>query len=155
MTKRLRQTLPFRIFTALQSLEIDQQFLRTLITPIRLFVETLLDHPVQFRRHFGIVASNSFRLRLPDQLDGQQVCGSVERQPSGRHLIKHDAQRKNVSSVVEWRAYSLFGAHIGNCAHRDACLCCRLARDVDRVGFAVGSRSSPSQSRVPWLGRAT
>ena len=90
---------------------------------------------------------------MPDQVDGVQVCGSVERQPSGRHLIKHDAQREKVSSVVEWRADSLFGAHIGDCAHHDARRCCRLARDVVCCAYyrwLVDLR----QAKVQYLGLA-
>ena len=91
VTWPLGQTRRSRVGHALQRLEIDHQLLRALVTVVRLFLEALLDDPLQFGWDVAVLPGDSLRLVVPDHVDGMEVCRSVERPPSGRHLIQHDA----------------------------------------------------------------
>ena len=91
VTWPLGQTRRSRVGHALQRLEIDHQLLRALVTVVRLFLEALLDDPLQFGWDVAVLPGDSLRLVVPDHVDGMEVRRSVERPPSGRQLIQHDA----------------------------------------------------------------
>ena len=91
VTPPVRQTPGSCVPHALQGLKIEHQFLRALVAVARLFLEALLDDPLQFGWDVAVLPGDSLRLVVPDHVDGMEVCRSVERPPSGRHLIQHDA----------------------------------------------------------------
>ena len=79
----------------------------------RVLFQAAPDDAGQIARQIGTNVGDG-RCRIP-QNRGDQLGGriSIEGPLSRRHLMEHDAQRKNVGAMVEGAARSLFRRHVG------------------------------------------
>ena len=93
---------------------------RRLIAQAAVLLERLGDDPLELGGQMRVERARRHRrlVQNPVEDDGRRRAG--ERLPAGRHLVEHDAERKQIGARVELLAARLFRRHVGDGA-RSSC----------------------------------
>jgi hypothetical protein len=106
-----------------------------------------VDHSLQRDRATGRQSGDRRRATLEYVDQRLERRGGGERQPFGRHVEQHDAERKQIASRVERLLANALGRHVVRGAERPA----GNGRSVERRGGDVGETKTACQSEVEHL----
>ena len=115
-SRYLRGRMP-RLQLALQPQQIGADVRGALAPDIAILLEEVMDHPVELGRDAGVELQRRDRRAVEDRFEDDRRCRSGERQGASRHLIEHDAERKQIGARVQLFAARLLGRHIRDGSH--------------------------------------
>src|SRR5215475_2518121 len=97
--------------------------MNSLITLSAIFSQSLLYYLFECWWDVVVEAGNRFGLRVRNVIDRLSYRFACERQASRRHLVKNDAERKDVGAVIDVATKRLFRRHVINGPHYHAGSC--------------------------------
>ncbi len=103
---------------AIDPLQVGAHLGGILIAQVAVFLQRLVDHLFQPGRQIGIQPHRSNRKPVHDAIEDHGRGVAAEGQLSGRHLVKHDAERKQIGACVKGLRPDLLRRHIGDRAER-------------------------------------
>ena len=97
-----------------------------LISMVAVLPQGLLDDPFELARHPGRQLPGRRRLVLKYRARQLHMAFALEWEFTGKKLIHHDAQTKDIAAGIHLAATDLFRRHIGNGSDKHARLSVKL-----------------------------
>jgi hypothetical protein len=91
-----------------------------LIAEIAILLQRLVEEVLEFVRQIVIQRRGRGRMVVEQLVKDDRAGGSAERVVGRGHLVKDDAERKQVAARIEGFAARLLGRHVGDRAERGA-----------------------------------
>jgi len=121
------------IGVALQALKVGAHLSGNLVAQISVLFERLVDDVLELGWEIGVQAQRGRGGAVEDCLEDGGGTFSAKREHTGRHLVEHRAEGKQVAPRVQFLAPGLLRRHVGDGADGGAGIG-QLLVDGERVG---------------------
>ena len=88
-------------------MQVSSRLRCTLIAQVAVFLQSLVDDPLQFGRHSGIQTQGLDGRRIQDGFENLRGTAAMERERTCRHLVEDSTEREQITARIEFFASSL------------------------------------------------